>query len=42
MTIHIHKASCDQALEARTRKLLQLPDQEFVEPLRSFLFKTEI
>ena len=42
MTVDIHTSIFDQALDTGTRKLLQLPNQEFVEPLRSFVFKTEI
>src|SRR5688500_14451856 len=34
-TVDIHTSIFDQALDTGTRKLLQLPDQEFVEPLRS-------
>src|SRR5215211_5534374 len=41
-TIHVHKTICDQPLNARTRKLLQLPDQKFIEPLRSLLVETKI
>src|SRR5690349_13462785 len=41
-TVHIHKAIRNQTLDAGARKLLQLPNQEFVEPLRSLVFKTEI
>ena len=41
-TVHIHVAICDQALDPRTRKLLQQPDQEFIKPLRSIFFKPEV
>src|SRR5215216_2994287 len=41
-TVHLYKTLGNQALDARTRKLLQPPDQKFIEPVRSRLVKTKI
>src|SRR5215207_4497657 len=42
MTVYINKTTLDQPLNSGARKLLQLPDEEFIEPLRSRFLKTEV